>query len=262
IDFVDKYTQACAEAGRKPLQGLIRLMTDAIDSGSDLDTLSFTGTRKGFIAPLPSLAFACPDDADVAVLLPALKVLSVLARLDLSFCRVGDLGARAIANHLKDDRRITSLNLANNDIGGGGAQAIAKALEVNDGLGVLSLAGNRIGDEAGLAIATMLQVNITLHTLDLSSAHLSSQSLIPLSTVLRSNTTITSFDVSNNVEDGPHRKSLHADSIAHVGRTIRSNGTLKTLGLARMAVDDWMVTDHLAAAVGRNAALVVLDLSK
>jgi hypothetical protein len=83
----------------------------------------------------------------------SLKVNSSLTHLSLShWCN-----AHAIADVLKENTRLTSINLANNNIKVKGAIAIADALKENTSLTSIDLRGNDIRDDGAVAIADALK---------------------------------------------------------------------------------------------------------
>ena len=77
-------------------------------------------------------------------------------------------GVQALADFLKTNTKITSLNLNENNLGTPGAIAIAEALKVNKGLTEVDLSLNYIDDKGAKVIAEMLDVNKTLKTLNTS----------------------------------------------------------------------------------------------
>jgi Ran GTPase-activating protein (RanGAP) involved in mRNA processing and transport len=92
-----------------------------------------------------------------------------LTELNLYYNSIGDDGAKAIAEALKDNTVLTTLYLGYNSIGDDGAKAIAEALKVNTVLTSLDLRSNLIGDDGAKAIAEALKDNYVLTTLDLDN---------------------------------------------------------------------------------------------
>ncbi|KJE97284.1 hypothetical protein CAOG_07718 [Capsaspora owczarzaki ATCC 30864] len=85
----------------------------------------------------------------------------------LSGHRIDDAGAKVIAEALKSNRTLTSIDLSANQIGFDGGQAIAEALKSNGTLTALNLNNNSIGDTGAQAFAEALEHNETLTDLDL-----------------------------------------------------------------------------------------------
>ncbi len=83
----------------------------------------------------------------------ALMMNSTRSKIDLSGQRIGDKGAKALAEVLKVNKSITEINLGENQIGDEGAKALADAFKVNRSLTKINLWGNRIGDNGAMALA-------------------------------------------------------------------------------------------------------------
>ena len=64
----------------------------------------------------------------------ALRVNASLKTLELNLNKIGDAGAAAIANAIAVNASVTKLYLYHNKIGDEGAKALASALEVNASL--------------------------------------------------------------------------------------------------------------------------------
>ena len=75
---------------------------------------------------------------------------------------------------MSDRCRLRELNLYENKIGDEGAKALAEALQENQTLTSLVLWDNKIGDEGGKALLEALQKNQTLTTIYLSDNPMSS----------------------------------------------------------------------------------------
>ena len=91
--------------------------------------------------------------------------------LDLGDSNIGDRGATALADVLRYNTVLESLDLGyNNKIGDLGAASLAAALKLNTALKTLILSENLIGDEGATALAlALLNKNTALSELDLSS---------------------------------------------------------------------------------------------
>jgi hypothetical protein len=89
--------------------------------------------------------------------------------LSLSYNRIGDTGAQALAKALETNTCVTALYLRENQIGDTGAQALAKALETNTCVTTLSLDNNRIGVTGAQALAKALETNTCVTTLYLDN---------------------------------------------------------------------------------------------
>ncbi len=84
-----------------------------------------------------------------------------LARLDLTYCDIADVGAEHLANMLKTNTPLESLDLCDNNITSMGITHLAEALKHNTTLKVLRLDGNTLFE--GLeCLASALTVNTTV----------------------------------------------------------------------------------------------------
>jgi hypothetical protein len=71
----------------------------------------------------------------------------------------------ALAEALRTNTSLTTLELYNNQIGDAGAVALAEALRTNTSLTTLNLSGNQIGDAGAVALAIALRTNTSLTAL-------------------------------------------------------------------------------------------------
>ncbi|KAF9335399.1 hypothetical protein BG006_000186 [Podila minutissima] len=85
-----------------------------------------------------------------------LKTNSTLTTLNLKGSSIGDNGAQALAEALKTNSTLTTLNLEGNSIDDNGAQALAETLKTNSTLTTLNLEHNSIGDNGARALAEAL----------------------------------------------------------------------------------------------------------
>jgi Ran GTPase-activating protein (RanGAP) involved in mRNA processing and transport len=132
-------------------------LANALKHNSTLKSLTVIPDR--YISMERSVSSAIAD---------VLRVQSALISLDLSSNLIGSEGAIYISESLKVNSTLTYLNLNWNSIEKEGAMAIADALKVNSSLGTLFLMGNCILKEGAMAIADALTANYSLTSLDLS----------------------------------------------------------------------------------------------
>ncbi|KAL9965588.1 hypothetical protein ACROYT_G029409 [Oculina patagonica] len=172
------------------------------------------------------------SEADVVVLAEALKVNATVTSLDLSFNNVSDQGAASLAEALKGNITLTRLDLSDNNIYDDGAADLAEALKANTNLTRLDLTDNRIGDHGATCLAEALKLNTALTGLDLSNK--------------------TRFELADN-RIGDHGATCLAEAL-------KLNTSLTWLDLA-----DNLIGDHgatcLAEALKLNTSLTSLDLS-
>ena len=89
-------------------------------------------------------------------------------RLDVSGNDIGGDGAWWLADAIGSDRcELRSLNLGSNRIGDGGAKDIAEELRVNSTLHVLDLRRNGISAEGAMELAHALEENVSITSMTL-----------------------------------------------------------------------------------------------
>jgi Ran GTPase-activating protein (RanGAP) involved in mRNA processing and transport len=105
---------------------------------------------------------------------------------------VYDEGAIAIADALKVNSSLTSLNLSSNSIYNEGGIASADALKLNSSLASLNLSRNLVDNDGAIAIADALQMNTTLEELFQDS--MDQEGAISIANALTHNSTILILD--------------------------------------------------------------------
>lgn len=88
--------------------------------------------------------------------------------LNLYCNSIGDRGATALAEALRQGGSLTYLNVGWNNIGDRGAKALAGALEGDSKLETLVLQKNMVRDPGAVAIAGALKVNRSLSNLEIA----------------------------------------------------------------------------------------------
>eukprot|EP00808_Paulinella_micropora_P018556 g67841.t1 len=136
--------------------------------------------------------------AEAAILAELLKVNKTLQTLDISWNSIGAQGAEHIAEALKVNNTVQTLNLYGNNIGPDGAKAIGKALEVNATLILIDLQSNLIGSAGAQHIAKALEVNNTVQTLYLGGNKIGPDGAKAIGKALENNTTLTKLDGIEN----------------------------------------------------------------
>ena len=137
------------------------------------------------------------SEEQIKQLYEALKANTSVTKLVL-FNQIGDEGAKAIADILKENTSITVLYLLGNQIGDEGAKVIADALKTNTSVTVLYLPGNQIGVEGAKVIADALKTNTTLTKLYLSMNQIGDEGAKAIADALKENTTLTELNLSVN----------------------------------------------------------------
>ncbi|CAF1643743.1 unnamed protein product, partial [Adineta ricciae] len=182
----------------------------------------------------------------------ALTHNTTLTTLNLEVNKIGDEGARHLADALTHNTTLTTLNLSSNKIGHEGARHLADALRHNASLTTLNLEMNQIGDEGARHLADALTHNTTLTTLYLRGNQIGDEGARHLADALTHNTTLTTLDLSRN--------KIGDEGARHLADALRHNTTLTTLDLSWNEIGDEGAR-HLADALTHNATLTTLDLS-
>ena len=143
---------------------------------NDLGPLGARHLSRGLqLGPLRELDIKGNDIGDEGAewIAAALEANANLTTLDLGYNYIGPRGVRAIADALRNNTALRTLSLYyDNEYGAEGAVALAEMLKVNEGLHTLNLRGNAIGVEGARAFAAAVRaqgerIDSTLRYLDL-----------------------------------------------------------------------------------------------
>ena len=127
-----------------------------------------------------------------------LKYNTSLTTLDLRLNNIGDDGAAALAECLKHNTSLTTLYLHGNGIGDDGVAALAECLKYNKSLTTLDFCGNVIGDAGAVALGECLKDNTSLTTLYLYGNGIGDDGAVALAKCLRENTSLTTLNLLCN----------------------------------------------------------------
>ena len=161
-----------------------------------------------------------------------------LLHLDLSYNKIGDEGATALAKALEGNTTLKKLILFSIQISDEGATALAEAMKGNTTMQTLYLSFNQISDKGATALAKAMKGNTTLQKLDLGSNQISDEGATALGQALMGNTTL-------------QRLYLYKNKISDEGATalvqaMKGNTTLRHLHLG-----DNEISDEGATALAR-----------
>ena len=119
--------------------------------------------------------------------------------IDLSGCRIGEVGAARLADALTDNTHVRQLWLRGCAIGNEGAKALALCLEQNMSIVDLFLANNDIGDEGLLSISEALATsNSTLVSLEFDDNDVAEDGLDVFIRTLSMNSSLLVASFENN----------------------------------------------------------------
>ncbi|MCE3254583.1 MAG: protein NLRC3-like [Rickettsiaceae bacterium] len=107
------------------------------------------------------------NNEDLVILAEALKTNNSLYTLNLDSNNIDDKTAAIIAKSLEENTTLLSLSLTNNNIKDEGAIALAKMLKINSTLISLYLNKNQIGNLGAAAIEEALEINRGLKIIEL-----------------------------------------------------------------------------------------------
>jgi Ran GTPase-activating protein (RanGAP) involved in mRNA processing and transport len=235
------YLAECTSRACPPIAPLVEaldahLAALANDSTAELSFIKLNGNAPRLFEARVS------DDQAVALALALGKTHDCAVRdLDLSYNKLGDAAARALAATLCLNKNIHCLSLRGNEIGPGGCDALAKVLEGTAEDEELPRIASNAGSGLGVGLKTRLQ-KTSLQTLDLSRNLVTCAGGVSLANALRTNTTLTRLDLTSA---GLGLKALSA----LCGAVSESNKTLKWLSLE--APTEFSVADEHAWPAAR-----------
>ncbi len=183
-------------------------------------------------------------------------VLSLLENditsLDLNRRKIGDSGAKALAEALTHNSSLQTLNLRGNEIGDSGSVALAEALKSNSSLQTLKLGYNQIGASGAAALAEALKSNSSLQTLKLRNNQIGASGSAALAEALKSNSSLQTLRLESN--------KIGTSGAAVLAEALKSNRSLKELDLNYNDIGDKGAV-VLAEALKSNSSLQAINLT-
>ena len=154
-----------------------------------------------------------------------LETNKTLTALNLSWNpRISDHNVAGIAEGLRSNHSLKSLNLRRCRIHDTGMNSLADCLMVNDSLEELNLWYSTISPEAARGFSDMLKQNGTLKKLNVSACKLTDAAVKPLASALEVNSSLEELDLSNNDD-------LTDTALVALGESLKRNTRLKRLKL-------------------------------
>jgi len=122
------------------------------------------------------------------------------ATLSLAYASISDDGMGEVAKFVRDSPFVKHLDLRGNNIQAKGAQALANGVKLNRSLRSLNLKWNSIGkDPSGISsLCDSLKSNLTIGHVDLRNNRVNNMGAKLVGDLLRANTAITHLDLSWN----------------------------------------------------------------
>ena len=205
---------------------LVHFMTNGIVSAHGVQQLADSLMDSKTLNDLLLSGNAWGNDT-VRILAGYLKRSVSLSSFHLIFSDIGDAGATALAEVLRTNTTLKSMDLQKNPgIGNPSVMSLCEALKVTTTLSSLDLSGTGISDAGVLSLVEILKTNASsLTSLLLSDIKISHQSLRSIAEVLRVNSTLKDLKFEGN-KVGVGGTKLIAESL-------KANTTLKLLSLSR-----------------------------
>jgi len=155
----------------------------------------------------------------------------VTSELDLTMHGLGDKGCIAVAQCIKSNPLITSLNLCDNSITIDGVEVLMNVMRMNKSITELDLSKNRLGNKGlgrskstlGAVLKNMLLRNVKLKKLVLKSNNVSDTDVEDICSSLTENYTLGHLDLSYN--------KLGERSGLFISQMLSSNSELKVINL-------------------------------
>jgi Ran GTPase-activating protein (RanGAP) involved in mRNA processing and transport len=195
--------------------------------------------------------------SDTRKLAEALKGNKSLISLNLSGNKIGDVGVLEIARALATNTTLKELNLAKNLVGYVGALEIARALATNTTLQRLNLSENLVENEGAAAIAEALEINATLIDIDLLDNPIGELGVIAIAEMLTVNKVLVSVSLSGKPLSG-------GDEEADLSEADGVEEGVEEVGIEEEDTDVTVISDIVAAnldlALEQNSTLKDLTL--
>ncbi|KAG0049742.1 hypothetical protein BGZ89_004087, partial [Linnemannia elongata] len=188
---------------------------------------------------------------ELVPLAEALKTNSTLTSLNLQENKIGSPEVQLMAEAFKTNSTLTTLWLGYNSIGDDGAQALSEALKTNSTLTTLELQYNSIGDNGAQALSEALKTNSTLTTLNLGNL-IGPDGAQALAEALKTNSTLTTLNL--------HSNSIGPNGAQALAEALKTNSTLTNLDLDNNPIGP-NGAQAMAEALKTNSTLTTLDLS-
>ncbi|KJE97357.1 hypothetical protein CAOG_07233 [Capsaspora owczarzaki ATCC 30864] len=169
-------------------------------------------------------------DADALVIAEGLKANSNLQTLNLNDNQIGDKGAKAIGSALRNKRILSGLYLGGNSIGDAGARAIAEAVKTAPEMTHLWLYKNQIDDAGAQAIGLALRNKPKLSTLFLFENSIGDTGARAIAEGLLASTALTDLRMYDN--------QIGDAGAQAIGSALRNKTNLSSLHLNTNKIGD------------------------
>jgi Leucine Rich repeat len=153
-------------------------------------------------------------DEEAKYLAEKLKNNPVVKTLNLSYNNIGDEGVRYVSDAIKHNTSMEWIYLSNNNIGAEGARYVSDAIKHNTSITMIYLGFNNIGDEGARYVSDAIKHNTSITHIWLNNNNIGAEGARYLSDAIKHNTSIAEIDLhSNNI--GAEGARYLSDAIKH-----------------------------------------------
>ena len=204
-------------------------------TGSGIFTKFFPPSLVNLFIKDTTLDYDRIDDTELLQIAELMKINKTVTTLNITNSSISDKGFKTLCDALKTNTTLTTLNLSNNKITDTQFIILIKGLQKNTTLEILNLSGNILNDnDVYLKLGEFLKQNKTLTTLNLSNNNITVEQFIILIKGLQKNTTLEILNLSGNILNDNVIKEI--ENLLEINRTL-TNIIMDEENLNTMAVE-------------------------
>eukprot|EP00736_Rhodelphis_marinus_P012304 Rmarinus@m.12248 len=181
-----------------------------------------------------------------------IKANQCITSLDLGDNWIQGEGGEAVALALLENTTVTDLDLSNNKVGTKGGVALSKLLATSTHIRDCRIQGNNLNDDVAVKIADSLIKNMTLTRLDLSYNQFGEKGAVALGDVLCGNQVLKDLSIAWN--------TLNPKGGVALAEGIRSNESLTSINMSWNGIGDSGAV-AVGDALASNKTLRHIDIS-
>jgi hypothetical protein len=201
------------------------------DTGA-IDLVAHLNLKKNQYVTNLCIGSCTIGDEGAEALAEMLKDNETLLKLEIHCNSIGDEGARAFAEMLKVNTTLKTLNLYGNNISYIGAKALAESLEVNKTLTHFYIGCNNIGDIGAENIADMLKVNRTLNLLDIHCNNIGNDGMEKIAEGIKGNLNLFTIKISGNISENIEKNPISENIVKQIILIQNNKNKLSLSGLS------------------------------
>ena len=139
-------------------------------------------------------------DKGIADIANSLRTNTTISSLDVFDCGISDIGVQSLAEAIASNGsiRVERLDISNNDIGDNGIAHIATALQMNTTIKFFSMSNCGITNKGAESLARVLAVNMSLEHIELVWNYISDTGVAHISTALCVNNSLEWLEVGGD----------------------------------------------------------------